>query len=428
MKYPSWGFFPKVLFENVTKITRNPTGPLGSDSFVLPRGLGRSYGDVCLNDGHSLLLNDCFNRFISFDENTGLLHCESGVTLDEILKVFVPKGWFPKVTPGTKYVTVGGAIASDVHGKNHHKVGSFGNTIAAIRLLRSSGDIVDMNVSNNIELLRATIGGFGLTGFIVSASFYLQKIKSSTITQEQITFSSLNEFLELSKDSDSFDYSVAWVDCVNSKNVRGIFFRGNESNTDILVSHKDPKFRVPFFFPNWILNSFTIRLFNHFYYLKNWNKKSVSNVHYDKFFYPLDSISNWNKIYGSRGFFQYQFVVPSNAEGITALASIFTLIKTSKSGSFLAVLKSFGDFQPVGYLSFPMPGITLALDFPNEKGVSELFAKCDRLVESAGGRIYPAKDSHMGADTFKNMFEKLSDFKKQQDPHFSSSFSRRVKL
>lgn len=424
---PSWGFQPQFnLHETITLL--NPTIPK-VDGTILPRGLGRSYGDSCLNDGGTLLLTRELNYFISFDESSGILSCESGVTLDDILKVFVPKGWFLPVTPGTKFVTVGGAIANDVHGKNHHKAGNFGHHVVEIEILKSSGERFICSKEENSELFYATIGGLGLTGLISKVKIKLISIKSAFIDQEQIKFKSLSEFMDLSGESEiSFDYTVAWVDCVNGDDLRGIFIRGNHASDGKLIPHKDPKLKVPFVFPNWVLNPYTVKAFNWLYYFKNLKTVSKSRVHYESFFYPLDAVYNWNRIYGKRGFYQYQFVVPLDQRGESALREILIKIKSSGFASFLVVLKTFGSVPSLGMLSFPKKGITLALDFANfGEPLLQLLRECDLILEQAGGRIYPAKDARMDSTFFHRTYN-CKKFERFIDRKFSSSFSRRVKL
>lgn len=425
--YPSWGLTPKV--KNQKSIALDfPHIPENSGA-VLPRGLGRSYGDSCLNEGGTLLLAEKLDCFISFDEKSGVLICESGVTFDEILKVFVPKGWFLPVTPGTKFVTVGGAIANDVHGKNHHVAGNFGHHVLSFDVVRSDGAIFHCSKSENTELFEATIGGLGLTGLISRVELKLRPIKSAFIDQEQVKFSSFDEFVKLSSESEgSHEYTVSWVDCVNGDDLRGIFIRGNHSLEGPLITHRDPKLRIPFFMPNWLLNRLSVSLFNLLYYMKNIKKISKGRVHYEGFFYPLDAIYAWNKIYGKRGFYQYQFTVPFGKEGEAALTSIMKKIKQSKMASFLVVMKTFGNIAPVGMMSFPTPGITLALDFANfGDPLLQLMSECDAILAEVGGRVYPAKDARMSSDFFNKCYKK-ENFLKYVDRKFSSSFSRRVGL
>ena len=405
--------------------------PESGDKSILPFGLGRSYGDSCLNDGESLVETSGLNRFIAFDESKGSIQCEAGVTLDEILKLIVPKGWFLPTTPGTKFITVGGAIANDIHGKNHHVSGSFGCHVKGFELLRSDGSRTRCTSRSNTDLFKATIGGLGLTGLITWAEFRLKKIDNAWIESESIKFTGIGEFLELSEESNKdWEYTVSWIDCVaRGKSFgRGIFMRGNHSPASVLSRkvHGDPKLGAPFDCPNMMLNSLSIKSFNTLYYGKQKAKHTKSRTHYDSFFYPLDSINGWNRIYGNRGFFQYQCVVPF-AGGKLTMENILGKITASKLGSFLAVIKTFGDKKSPGMLSFPQPGITLALDFPNRgESTKNLFEELDVLVNAASGSVYPAKDACMSAEFFQKSYPQWHEFSKFVDPKFSSSFWRRV--
>ena len=398
---------------------------------MLAFGLGRSYGDSCFNDGGELLLTASLDHVLAFDELQGLVRCEAGTTLDEILQIAVPRGWFLPTTPGTKYVTIGGAIANDIHGKNHHRAGTFGCHVTQFELLRSNGERLVCSPDRHRELFGATIGGLGLTGLITWAEFQLRRIHNSMIEMESLKFAGLDEFFEISAASDKhFEHTVAWVDCLATGAAlgRGVFLRGNHAGPQIqgLPLHRPPRWSVPFEFPDFALNHFTIKAFNTLYYARAGGAVSRKVVHYDPFFYPLDTLHCWNRIYGRRGFFQYQFVVPFSSDH-GALREIFARISTSGQGSFLAVLKTFGDRKSPGLLSFPFPGVTLALDFAN-RGASTLalFTELDRIVLAAGGRIYPAKDARMPARTFQDCYPCWQDFRPYVDPAFSSSFWRRV--
>nr|WP_255490316.1 FAD-binding oxidoreductase [Bdellovibrio sp. KM01] len=433
MLLPSWGLYPKVQNQASQALeSRFASLPL-PDSTILPRGLGRSYGDSCLNNGGTLICSNYLNKFISFSSETGLIRCEAGVTFEDVIKLAVPKGWFLPVTPGTKFVTVGGAIANDVHGKNHHKSGNFGNHVTQFELLRSTGERLLCSRNSNPELFKATIGGLGLTGFITWAEFQLIKIDSSWVDQEQIQYHNLNDFFAIAEESEeNFDYTVSWVDCVSSSDVRGIFIRGNFANAqseDNFKLHKEKSLKnVPVFLPEQTLNRFSIRAFNELYFHKNISSHKAGLVHYEPFFYPLDSIHNWNRIYGKRGFLQYQFVVPYKNDAGAALNEIFQVLKKSQMGSFLAVLKTFGNLQPEGLMSFPKEGVTLALDFANYgDSLLKVLETCDSIVRSANGSVYPAKDARMSKQSFSTFYPQIESFEKHIDPKFSSSFWRRVR-
>lgn len=397
----------------------------------MPFGLGRSYGDVCLNDGGTLLDTRGLKHFISFDPRTGILDCEAGLALSELMDVLLPKGWFPPVVPGTKHVTIGGAIANDIHGKNHHRAGTFGCHVLGFELLRSSGERLFCSPEKNTDFFRATIGGLGLTGLILWARIQLKRTSSLWIDSEHLAFMDLNGFFELSRDSDeSFEYTVAWVDCVSGggKAGRGIFIRGNTTEDyvqDIKKRKTAATLRVPFDVPSCLLNSSTMGIMNEGYFRLQSAKKMKSRMHYDSFFFPLDCVEDWNRLYGRAGFIQYQFVLPEGAE--KAMAEVFNQITRSGLGSFLAVLKRFGSRPSPGMLSFPKQGITLALDFPNSgRQVFELLRSLDDIVAASGGSVYPAKDARMSAESFRKFFPQWEAFSQYIDPNFSSDFWKRV--
>jgi FAD/FMN-containing dehydrogenase len=399
---------------------------------VLPYGMGRSYGDCCLNDGSALIATHQLNRFIDFDPHTGILRCESGVTFQEIAHSTVPRGWFLPVTPGTQFVTVGGAIANDVHGKNHHRAGTFGRHLTRFELLRSDGERLLCSPDDNRELFCATIAGLGLTGIITWAEFKLQPVRGPYIDVESIKFGSLDEFFEISADSDrEFEYTVAWLDCVSSgdKFGRGVFLRGNPADAPAdAVSARSPAalLSVPFDAPSWALNSYSVKAFNAAYYGKQFEKIKKFRSHYRPFFYPLDAVQHWNRIYGTRGFFQYQCVVPEEHNN-RAIRSILNSIVQSRGASFLAVLKRFGEIESPGMLSFPRPGITLCLDFPNHGDVSlEFMRELDRMTREVGGAQYPAKDATMAPQSFRQYYPRLREFEQYRDPRYSSSLWRRL--
>jgi FAD/FMN-containing dehydrogenase len=405
---------------------------------MLPYGLGRSYGDSCLNAGRELI--DCrrLNRMLGFDESTGMLRCESGVSLSDILDVFLPRGWFPPVTPGTRFVTVGGAIANDVHGKNHHCAGTFGAHVSQIALHRSNDGLAICNSEMNSDMLRATIGGLGLTGVIAWADIQLKRVAGRWIDAESVPFRSLNSFLDLSRESsERFEYTVAWVDCFAGKNPRGIFFRGNHGaghSTDDGADHsadhgkefhfkRGPKVR--FALPAWMLNSYSVKAFNTAYYRMHAARKGAAVVPYETFFYPLDSIRQWNLLYGRQGFLQYQCVIPET--NLEAFEELLARIARSGMGSFLGVLKQFGSAPSAGMLSFPRPGITIALDFAMRgERTLELMQSLDEVVLQSGGALYPAKDARMSSALFEASFPRWRSFVPYIDPKMSSSFWRRV--
>jgi FAD/FMN-containing dehydrogenase len=426
----SWGCYPKTAHLHVHKPAWNDQVPAilqaAAPGSLLPYGLGHSYGDSCLNAGRELI--DCrrLNRFLGFDEATGTLRCESGVSLSDILDAFVPRGWFLPVTPGTRFVTVGGAIANDVHGKNHHCAGTFGAHVSQIGLHRSNNGLVTCNTEYNSDMLHATIGGLGLTGVIAWADVRLKRVAGPWIDAESIPFQSLNAFLDLSRESnDRFEYTVAWLDCFAGKNPRGIFFRGNHAADPGRQFHPRRGPSVPFALPGWALNRYSIKAFNTAYYKFHNVKKGMAEVPYDSFFYPLDSIRQWNLIYGRQGFLQYQCVIPET--NLEAFEELLDRIARSGMGSFLGVVKQFGAAPSAGMLSFPRPGLTIALDFAMRgERTLQLMQSLDDVVLRSGGALYPAKDARMSPAMFEASYPHWRSFVPYIDPKMSSSFWRRV--
>src|SRR5258706_13628737 len=430
----SWGRYPKVQHSQVQSIYWRSELPdlSGFEQPVLPYAYGRSYGDSCLNDGGTLLRTAGLDRFVSLDPKSGILRCEAGVTLGEILRLVVPRGLFLPVVPGTKHVSVGGAIANDIHGKNHHRAGTFGCHVTCFELLRSNGERLVCSPSQNSELFRATIGGLGLTGIILLAEFRLKPIVNPYIDMDHIRFASLDEFFAISAESDQdYEYTMSWVDIlIGGDNLcRGIFMRGNHNQSRELASKPVKKrlpLALPFNFPSFVLNTLTVKTFNELFYHAQLSKRSHKVVSYDPFFYPLDSVHEWNRMYGKRGFLQYQFVVPFEVAH-DAMKEILARIRYSGEGSFLTVLKKFGDVQSPGMISFPRPGLTLALDFAfSGTKTRQLLEDLDNIVRQSGGAVYPAKDARMSAESFQAFFPRWQEFSQYVDPHFSSSFWRRV--
>jgi FAD/FMN-containing dehydrogenase len=426
----SWGRYPRVAHQRVHTPAWNDQMPeilrTAAPGSLLPYGLGRSYGDSCLNDKRELI--DCrrLNRILGFDESTGMLRCESGVSLSDILDLFLPKGWFPPVTPGTRFVTVGGAIANDVHGKNHHCAGTFGAHVRQIALHRSNDGLVICNSEINADMLRATIGGLGLTGVIAWADIQLKRVAGPWIDAESIPFHSLNSFLDLSRESNErFEYTVAWLDCFAGKNPRGIFFRGNHAADRGKKFHPKRGPKLPFALPGWMLNRYSIKAFNAAYYAIHAANRGPSLVPCDSFFYPLDSVRQWNLLYGRKGFLQYQCVIPET--NLEAFEELLDRIAFSGMGSFLGVLKQFGSAPPAGLLSFPRPGLTFALDFAMRgEPTLKLMQSLDEVVQQTGGALYPAKDARMSPAMFETSFPRWRSFVPYIDPKLSSSFWRRV--
>ena len=429
-RYLSWGRLPRATHAQVEKPAWSDQLPsileTACDHSLLAYGLGRSYGDSCLNDGRTLV--DCrrLNRILGFDEASGILRCESGVSLADIIHVFLPRGWFLPVTPGTKFITVGGAIANDVHGKNHHCAGTFGNYVHQLGLHRSNDGMVVCGPHENSQMFRATIGGLGLTGIIAWADIQLRRIAGPWVDTELVPFESLSSFLNLSRDSDGrFEYTVAWLDSFAGNACRGIFFRGNHSAETKRKFRPKQGLTLPFSLPAFLLNRYSVKAFNSVYYRAHAARKGPSLVGYDSFFYPLDSIRDWNLLYGKRGFLQYQCVIPDT--DIAALEEVLDRIAQSGMGSFLAVLKQFGAAPPAGMMSFPRPGLTLALDFSMcGESTLQLLRSLDDVVSQSGGALYPAKDARMSPAIFEASFPYWRRFAPWIDPKMSSSFWRRV--
>lgn len=422
----SWGKYPKIKSRQLS-MSWPTVQNLEAPSF-LPTGNHRSYGDSCLSHTLDINFNNC-DRFLSFDVETGIFKCQAGVLLHDILNIIVPHGWFLPVTPGTKFVTVAGAVANDVHGKNHHVDGCFGNHVLSFELMRSDGSTQVCSPKHHSDLFKATIGGLGLTGVITWVEFQLKPITSPLIETETIKFNNLDDYFSISQESDDFLYTVSWVDCLAKGESlgRGAFMRGVHSEQPCARTQvSKPKLNIPFHFPNFALNGFSMWAFNQLYYNKQIKRSVTSTTHYSPFFYPLDTIDNWNRIYGQRGFLQYQFVIPF-AAGREVVRDVFKRISKSNMGSFLAVLKNFGNIPSPGLLSFPKEGVTLALDFPNHgHRLFKLLNELDEIIVQHEGRIYPAKDARMSPETFKKSFPNWQDFIKYKDPKISSAFWERV--
>ena len=418
-KVANWGNFPKVEKEirsedSVSKIQEY----VKNSSEIIPRGNGRCYGDASL--GEKMFSTSRLNKFISFDRLNGVIECESGVLLSEILEVIIPQGYFLFVTPGTKLISVGGAIASDVHGKNHHSEGCFSDYVLEFDLMDEYGSVLKCSRESNSEKFWSTIGGMGLTGIILSAKFKLKNIETSYIRQESIKAENLDEIFSLFEESETWTYNVAWIDCLQKGKNKGrsILLRGEHALRQELPAkfikkpmhaktNNPPTF--PFFLPGFVLNNFTVRIFNLLYYNKQKSKTEKDFVNYETFFYPLDIVNNWNKIYGKKGFIQYQMVIPKK-QGKEGMKKILETIANSGNGSFLAVLKLFGKNNPLAYNSFPMEGYTLALDFKVNSKLAKLVHELDSIVEEFGGRIYLTKDS-MSKSSLTNYLKNVNNHK-----------------
>jgi len=424
----SWGRFSADEHRVVSIEDRFSASALIRESAPgLAFGMGRSYGDVCLNRDGNLWSTRGLDRFISLDRETGRLVCEAGVLLRDIQRLLIPSGWRLPVTPGTQMVTVGGAIANDVHGKNHHRHGTFGDHVKKIVLLRTDGEVMECGPDRELSWFRATVGGIGLTGLILTAEIQLLPVSGPWLSTETIPFTSLGEFFELSDNSEKdWEHTVSWIDCATREVGRGLFMRGNHIDASTGPSAPKLEKTVPLVPPVSLVNRLTLRAFNTVYYNIAKLKPSKTISHYVPFFYPLDNVHEWNRIYGPRGFFQYQCLIPRK-DGESAMTQMLREISKSGNGSFLAVLKTFGNRESVGMLSFPGPGATLALDFPN-KGVDteKLFARLDSIVAETGGRLYLAKDARMPRALFESGYPQMNQFTGYRDPGIQSNMSRRL--
>lgn len=424
----NWGNYPVVKKEfkseeNYQKIKEFVL----NHNEVIARGNGRCYGDAAL--GEAIFSTTKLNKFINFDRLNGVIECEAGILLSEILEVTVPQGYFLSITPGTKFITLGGAIASDVHGKNHHSEGCFVECVLSFKLMDEKGVILNCSREENSEKFWATIGGMGLTGIILSAKIKLKNIESAYIRQESIKAENLHEIFQLFEESEDWTYTVAWIDCLQKgKNIgRSILMRGEHAlKVELPFKLADKPLRlkkkfsptVPFYFPKFVLNKFTVKAFNFLYFNKQRPKIVKNIIDYETFFYPLDAINDWNKIYGKSGFIQYQMVIPKD-KGEEGMRRILETIANSGQGSFLAVLKLFGKNNPLAYNSFPFEGYTLALDFKLNRELVQLVNNLDKIVEEFGGRIYLTKDS-MSKSSLTNYLKNVESSK------FTSLQSKRI--
>ena len=431
MRYKSWGLYPRIKSKGVefSSILELQERIISSKNYI-PYGNGRSYGDSALNE--TVIPMRQLNKILSLDEINGIIELQSGVLLSEILDFCIPKGWFLKVTPGTKLITVGGAIASDVHGKNHHIDGCFGNSVLELDLLQPNGEIVTCSSTQNDELFRHTCGGQGLTGIIVKAKLELKRIESSRIKQTTIKTGSLKETFEVFEEIKDQPYSVAWIDCLSTgrKLGRSHVMYGDFISDGNLDMKEGLKLNIPFFFPSITLNKWTVKAFNWFYYNKQLGKVKESKVGFNSFFYPLDAISNWNRIYGRKGFLQYQFILPLEVS-YDGVKQILEILGKSGKASFLAVLKLYGK-QNENTLSFPMEGYSLALDLKVSKSVFELLDRLDEIVENFGGRVYLSKDARLSESSFNKTYGNAELFRKYRSKNnltkISSVQSKRLKL
>ena len=412
----NWGNYPVMeTDEKSFSFVEQLKNTVHNTEALIARGNGRCYGDASLEKTTVSTLK--YDKILSFDNLAGVFECQAGLTLDKVLDVIVPKGWFLPVTPGTKFITIGGAVASDVHGKNHHVDGSFSAHVIEMDVLVGNADIITCGPHVNSDLFWATCGGMGLTGIITRVKFDLKKIETAYIRQKQVKAKNLEEVIRLFEEYRHYTYSVAWIDCLKkgADFGRSILILGEHATPEELPEGRKaqplrlPKKRsitFPFNLPSFVLNAFTVRAFNFLYYGKNLKKEINNIVSYEPFFYPLDAILHWNRGYGKKGFVQYQFVLP--LESKQGLIEILNRISEEGLGSFLAVLKVFGHQDDL--ISFPREGYTLALDFPVRKDLFRFLDELDKIVLKYNGRLYLSKDARMNSDIFWRSYPNANRF------------------
>jgi FAD/FMN-containing dehydrogenase len=426
-KISSWGKVKPVKYQKFTILKGQNYIKSDITEGSLVFGNGRSYGDVCFAENTVIFSNE-FNRILSIDKNKGIVSCQSGLLLHDLFKKIIPEGWFMPVVPGTQFITIGGAVANDIHGKNHHKRGSFGNHIIEIKLQDSQNNIITCSKNENYELFKATIGGLGLTGVILEVKIQLIQLSSTRISQNTTPFYSFGEYLKLNKIFElDYEYTVAWVDFGNAKDkFNGIFISGNHTHKSENLEYKQNRIRLfPITPPISLINNLTIAILNKAYFIKNKRIKN-SIVKINNFFFPLDIIHDWNKAYGKRGLIQYQFVLP--LEQIEESVEIIQKkISESKIKPSLTVIKTFGNIHSEGYLSFPRNGVSFAVDFPNKgERLLDLLSELDKVIFKYKGALYPAKDSRMNNKMFNHSFPNFQQFLKFKDPKMNSKFFERI--
>ncbi len=440
MKLSGWGRYPALncRLESLRRCEDLP-GLLHRGGTLIPRGNGRSYGDAALNPDLTLSML-AMDRMQAFDTATGMLTCEAGVLIADVLDTFVPRGWFPPVVPGTQFVTVGGMIAADVHGKNHHCDGTFGAHVESLTLATADGEVRECSRTESPELFRATLGGMGLTGVILSARFRLKPVETAFVLEETLTARNLDEVMDLFEASRAWPYSVAWIDCLarGAKLGRSLLMRGAFMTHDALPPRlaSDPlcpppmgQLRVPVDAPSVLLNRVSVGFFNALYYRLGRVRVGARPMHFAPFFFPLDRLAAWNRLYGRKGFVQYQCVLPKS-ESPAGLAALLECAAAKGQGSFLAVLKLFGPAGD-GLLSFPLEGYTLTLDFPMRHGTLALLDALDAITHRHGGRVYLAKDARCAPERVREGYPRWNAFeavRAKAAPRFASELSRRLGL
>lgn len=445
MELTGWGRWPRATSDVFRAETLRDLRLAAHPGGMIARGLGRSYGDAALNGGGGAVLTERLNRILAFDERTGTVDCEPGVTVADLVRVFLPRGWFAPVSPGTKHVTLGGAVACDVHGKNHHRAGSLGRHVLELDLLLASGRILTCSPAENAELFRATIGGLGLTGIITRVRLALKRKASAFVSVDYDRMRDLDEALRALEERDGgYEYSVAWIDCLaRGRGLgRSVLMQANDAEVDDgraarraagdAVPHDRSRLRVPFDLPAWLLNPATIRAFNTCYFRAQPAKARGVVRSLEQYFYPLDAVGDWNRAYGARGFLQYQFVLPAETAR-RGLIDVLETVSRGGSASFLAVLKRFGAGLAESPLSFPAAGYTLALDLPRRPGVEADLLRLDQRIVHLGGRVYLAKDARLERETFRAMYpgwKSFAELKQRIDPDnvFRSDLAARLGL
>jgi len=426
----SWGRLSKLSYKFV-----EPTSQVSITEILLSYGKDEklaigsslSYGDVGLNSNGLVVSTRNLDRLIQADWSSGVIRAEAGITFDQILNICVPRGWFLPVVPGTKFITLGGAVANDVHGKNHGVAGTFGCHIKKIGLAVPNGDLVELSLYEKPDLFRATIAGLGLTGIIVWVEFSLKKISSSLLEIQTLRMRSLDDYFRISQQSIEWEHTIAWVDCLakGSSFGRGVYMRARHLQNTPISSHSRQRIRVPNKFPINLLNVNNSKIFNALFW--NWNLFSTSRIsHYNKFFFPLDSLGSWNQLYGPLGFYQHQSVIPKHCSE-KGIEELLKLTSNKGQGSFFAALKNFGSTISPGLMSFPMQGTTFGVDIPNT-GIKSLQVLCQlsEVVELFGGRVYPAKDAVMQRNQFRKFYPEWQSVDKFRENKFNSNFWRRV--
>jgi FAD/FMN-containing dehydrogenase len=428
--YQSWGGLKAadvaIIGPRSIAELASPGGP------SLAYGNGRSYGDSCFPATGTLIDMRGMNRLIAFDPATGILRAEAGLLLGAALRHIIPQGWFLPVVPGTRFVTLGGAVANDIHGKNHHAMGTFGEHVTAFELLRSDGSRLTCGPAENAGLFRATIGGMGLTGLITWIELQAMRVPSPNVRQEALPLANLSDFFRLAPESDvTHPYSVAWIDSLakGSSLGRGVLLRAHHAADGAVTEEKDaPLLSIPFTPPVSLINSVSLKAFNAVYRNRALTHQGQRSVRWQPFFFPLDAVGHWNRLYGARGLRQHQSVIPL-AQAEATIASMLDCTHRARQGSFLTVLKLFGNRSPAGMMSFPIAGATLTLDFPYRGSTTDrLLDQLDELTIRAGGRVNPYKDAHMSAATFDASFPDVTAFRSFMDPMMQSRFGHRVGL